>query len=97
MPRRFCGSNAPFTDEPGFHKIREGSVSEKHAIQYTEADLDRCATADAGSIAGHVRLLGYRVKASDVDLLGDLDRVIDLNSVSLQSTSSTVAAAGPIS
>ena len=47
--------------------------------------------------SGHVRLLGYRVKASDVNLLGDLDRVIDLNSVSLQSTSSTVAAAGPIS
>ena len=45
----------------------------------------------------HVRILAYRVKASDVDLLGDLDRVIDLNAVSLQSTSSTVAAAGPIS
>ncbi len=43
------------------------------------ADLDPYASGDAGSIAGHVCSLGYRVNASDVDLLGDFYRVVDLN------------------
>ena len=43
---------------------------------YTEADLDPYAIGDAQHIAGYVRSVGYRVKASDVDLLGNLDRVI---------------------
>jgi hypothetical protein len=33
-----------------------------------------------GNVADHVRLWRYRVKPFDIDLLGGLDRVIDLDS-----------------
>ena len=34
---------------------------------------------DAENAADHVGSQGYRVKGSDVDLLGDLDRIVDLD------------------
>ena len=35
-------------------------VMGRHPKPVTEADLNRYATTDAGSIVGHVRWLGYR-------------------------------------
>ncbi len=43
------------------------------------ADIEGHAIGDAGSAADYVRSQEYRVRGSDVDLLGDLDGVVDLD------------------
>ena len=42
-------------------------------------DIGITAFGDARSAAERVRCQGYRVRGSDIDLLGDLDGVIDLD------------------
>lgn len=46
---------------------------------YPRADIEGAAVGDAVSAADHVRNRRDRVNGSDVDLLGDLDRVVDLD------------------
>lgn len=43
------------------------------------ADIEGAAIGDARRAADHVCYRGCRVKRSDIDLLRDLDRIIDLN------------------
>ena len=46
---------------------------------YTEADFEQPEIGDDLPVADHVCSQGYRVGPSDVDLFGNLDRVIDLD------------------
>ena len=43
------------------------------------ADIEGAAIGDAESAADRVCCQGYRVRRSDVDLLRDLDRIVDLD------------------
>lgn len=37
------------------------------------------SVGDASCVAGHVRNVRYRVRGSNVDLLSNFDRIVDLN------------------
>lgn len=50
-----------------------------HPAQYPQGDIERHAIGYAKGAADSVRSQGYRVEASDVDSLENLDRIIDLD------------------
>jgi len=61
-----------------FHRLPIAGLP-AHPSTASKADLAHTTIGDKTAVADHVRLLGHRVSRSDVDLLGNLDGVVDLD------------------
>jgi hypothetical protein len=77
---RWCKWNAMMKVTMGeMHFERSGEPRAWDYRSTSEAELAALGIGDVLSAADHVRSQRYRVRHSDVDLLGDPDRVIDLD------------------